>query len=102
MASLYQFHGQSLPVEGGAYLFAFSLEPLWLASGSYSLDVTTSLVNSGWDHYVEAALSFEVPFSNPLGQSLDFKQSYGFGALALLSSPPVVARPLAEFRKSQQ
>jgi lipopolysaccharide transport system ATP-binding protein len=88
MASLYQFHGEMLPTQTGIYTLILSLEPLWLASGRYSFDVTTSEINSKWDHYVESAVEFEVAYSNPLGLTLDFKQSIGYGSLALLSSPP--------------
>ncbi len=86
MASIYQFHGQMLPFEAGFYRCQLELPSMWLASGSYTLDVTTSTINVGWDHYVEASYEFDVPFSNPLGRELDFKQSYGFGSIALVSS----------------
>jgi lipopolysaccharide transport system ATP-binding protein len=87
MASIYQFHGQSLPTLSGTYVCSLHLAPMWLASGPYSFDITTSVINCRWDHYVESAVEFEVAYSNPLGQSFDFKQAYGFGALALLGSP---------------
>jgi lipopolysaccharide transport system ATP-binding protein len=67
--------------------------PLWLASGAYSFDLTTSVVNSHWDHYVEGMLEFEVVYSNPGGQSWDFKQSFGFGALALVTQSKPVFQP---------
>lgn len=89
MASSYQFHGQMLPTRQGVYVCRLDLEPMWLASGSYTLDARTSAINVGWDHDVEEALEFDVPFSNPLGRELDFKQTYGFGPFAMLSSPPV-------------
>jgi lipopolysaccharide transport system ATP-binding protein len=88
MASLYQFHGQLLPTQMGLYTCILNLEPLWLASGRYSFELTTSEVNSKWDHFVKSAIEFDVVYSNPLGLTLDFKQTYGFGSLALLSSPP--------------
>jgi lipopolysaccharide transport system ATP-binding protein len=86
LASTYHFHGQMLPFEKGAYTCHLVLDPLWLASGTYSLDVATSTIGVGWDHHVESALDFEVPFSNPLGREFDFKFSYGHGSLALLCS----------------
>ena len=90
LVSLYQFHGQSLPERPGEYKVKIELEPLWLASGSYTFNLTTSVVNSGWDHYVEGALEFEVLYSNPLGKPFDFKQSYGYGQVAhLCSSEPI-------------
>ena len=83
MASLHQFHGITLPGEPGRYLTVLELPPLWLASGSYSFDLTTSLVNANWDHYVEDVLSFDVLASNPGGHSWDFKHSHGYGAFAM-------------------
>ena len=62
------------------------LGPLHLAAGQYTVDVTTSIVNQNWDHYVEDAISFEVLFSNPAGLPFNFKQSYGYGAVALPSA----------------
>jgi lipopolysaccharide transport system ATP-binding protein len=87
MASTYQFHSQTLPQQKGSYICHLRLEPMWLASGLYAFDVATSVINVSWDHYVESATEFTVPFSNPLGHQFDFKQSCGYGALALLSSP---------------
>jgi lipopolysaccharide transport system ATP-binding protein len=92
LASLHQFHGITLPERQGRYRTVLTLPPIWLASGSYSIDVTTSVVNSNWDHYIEELLTFDVAFSNPGGQAFDFKHSYGFGALAM----PLVTEP--EFR----
>jgi lipopolysaccharide transport system ATP-binding protein len=89
MASTYQFHGQSLPSRKGTFLCRLDLEPMWLASGSYVLDAATTLINVAWDHAVESAVEFEVPFSNPEGREFDFRQVYGFGSLALLSASPV-------------
>ena len=89
MASLHQFHGLSLPREPGRYRTRFGLGPLWLASGSYAIDLTTSVVNSNWDHFVEDLIRFDVVHCNPGGQSMDFKHSHGYGTLAL----PVVSGP---------
>jgi len=83
-ASIRDFHGQVLPEQPGVYTCRLELEPLWLASGSYYVEVRTSLANICWDHCVENACRFEVPFSNPTGRELDFKQSYGHGPLAWL------------------
>lgn len=89
LSSLYQFHGQMLPTSPGIYNLVLNLEPLWLASGFYAIDMTTSLINTNWDHYVESAVEFEVEYFNPGGLSYDFKQTFGFGSLALLLSEPV-------------
>jgi lipopolysaccharide transport system ATP-binding protein len=91
LVSTYQFHGQTLPEKRGAYRATIKLDPLWLATGNYAFDVATSVVNSDWDHLVYSAVEFEVQFSNALGYPWDFKQSYGYGSLALL------CRSAAEF-----
>ncbi|MGE0863367.1 MAG: ABC transporter ATP-binding protein [Vicinamibacterales bacterium] len=83
LASIHQFHGLTLPERAGRYHVVLELGEMWLASGSYSLDLTTSIVNSNWDHYVERALEFEVTPANAGGQPWDFKHSLGYGALAL-------------------
>jgi lipopolysaccharide transport system ATP-binding protein len=84
-ASTYSFHGQTLPEKEGAYRALIKLDPLWLAAGNYTFDVATSIPSHDyWDHRVESAVEFEVQFSNALGHSWDFKQSYGFGCLTLL------------------
>jgi lipopolysaccharide transport system ATP-binding protein len=91
-ASTYSFHGQTLPEKKGTYRAIIKLDPLLLAAGPYAFDVATSEPSANhWDHWVEAAVEFEVQFSNPLGYPWDFRQSYGFGALSLL------CRPTAEF-----
>jgi lipopolysaccharide transport system ATP-binding protein len=84
MASLYQFHGRTLPNSPGCYSCSVILQPMWLSSGSYSVDVTTSVINQNWDHYVEDAITFEVTASNPSGLPWDFRQDYGYGAVAML------------------
>jgi lipopolysaccharide transport system ATP-binding protein len=87
--SSYQFHGQAIPGRKGRYCVALSLGPYWLASGKYGFDIATSIINTDWDHKVDAAIEFDVAFSNALGQGWDFKQSYGYGSLTLLSTPLV-------------
>ena len=84
----YQFHGQTLTQKPGRYLYRLELEPLQLASGNYFFDITTAVVNSNWDHYVEGALEFEVVYCNPLGLSWDLKQRYGYGQIALICAKP--------------
>jgi lipopolysaccharide transport system ATP-binding protein len=96
MASSSHFHGQMLPSGSGVYRCSFELGSIGLASGSYSLDVRTSIVNVDWDHNVEEALEFEVPFSNPMGREFDFKQQYGYGVVALLTSAPIQFEPIAD------
>jgi lipopolysaccharide transport system ATP-binding protein len=83
LVSTYQFHGRTLPEKEGTYRATIHLHSLWLATGKYAFDVATSVVNVQWDHLVESAAEFEVHSSNALGYTWDFKQSYGYGSLAL-------------------
>lgn len=83
LSSLYQFHGEALPSRAGRYLYEIELCGIWLAADRYSLDVSTSVANITWDHYVEQGLTFEVAFSNPGGRGWDFRVEGGFGPLAL-------------------
>lgn len=98
MASLQHFHGLTLPESAGRYCTILDLQPLWLASGNYSFDLTTSMVNSNWDHYVENVLEFEVLASNPGGRYWDFKHSFGYGAFAMpcVCPPQFLAEPHAK------
>ena len=95
MASLHHFEGRMLPENAGRYRTVFDLHPLSLASGSYGIDVTTSVVNSNWDHYVGSAASLQVLASNPGGHAWDFRQDLGYGALALTCK----SRPVFEPRR---
>ena len=79
-----------------SFRMELSLLPVWLASGRYSLDICTSIVNVGWDHYIEAAIEIDVPFSNAGGESWDFKQSYGYGSIALPLTRPCSAVALTD------
>jgi hypothetical protein len=92
LASMSHFEGTTLPQLPGTYRVKMSLAPLNLAAGQYTLDVTTSMINRKWDHYVEDALSFEVLFSNPAGLPWNFKQAYGYGSVALPFIRPTVVR----------
>jgi hypothetical protein len=83
MASTHQFHGLTLPSQRGRYRSTIDLGPIWLASGNYVCDVATSVVNTHWDHFVENAFAFDVVFSNPGGQSWDFRHSLGYGSIAM-------------------
>jgi hypothetical protein len=49
-----------MPEQAGRFRLTIEMQPGWLASGSYSIDVTTSVVNSSWDHYVDHAATIEV------------------------------------------
>ena len=89
LGSLGHFERRLLPVNAGSYIYELTFNSLWLASGAYVFDVFTSIINQNWDDYLEAAIGFEVAFSSPNRSSLDFKQSYGLGVLALLCTEPI-------------
>lgn len=88
LASLHQFHGITLPDRAGRFRTVLELPGLWLASGAYTFDLTTSIVNADWDHYVEDVIDFDVIGSNPGGEAWDFKQSMGYGAFAMACLRP--------------
>jgi lipopolysaccharide transport system ATP-binding protein len=85
IASLYQLNGVCLPSVAGNYVCKLRLEPMWLAGGSYSLDIATSQVNTAWDHQVDRIFTFTVVFSNPKSLAWDLKYSDGYGAFAWLA-----------------
>jgi lipopolysaccharide transport system ATP-binding protein len=95
LASLHQFHGVTLPDRAGRFRTVLELPGLWLASGAYTFDLATSIVNVDWDHYVEDVVDFDVIGSNPGGEAWDFKQSMGYGAFALpcARAPEFVPEP---------
>ena len=84
MASMGHFEHQLLPRQAGVFECDLAFSPMLLASGSYSIDVITAVINHDWDEYVEAAIVFDVPYSAPNGASFDFQYSRGYGAMALL------------------
>jgi lipopolysaccharide transport system ATP-binding protein len=93
MASSYQFHGQNIPAAAGRYRVVLDLAPLWLASGTYTIDALTSVANSNWDHHFRDAITFDVVASNPTGRPWDFQHALGYGSFALpCLHDPVFAR----------
>ncbi len=98
--SMHQFHGDTLPDRQGRFLYTFSIQPPPLASGAYSFDLSTSVVNVDWDHYVSDALSFDVHVSNPRGMPWDFRQEAGYGCVALLCEEPIRMRAVEERPRS--
>lgn len=91
--SMHHFHGESLPARAGRFIVTFSIQPPPLASGRYGFDLTTSVVNVAWDHYVSDALAFDVYLSNPGGRPWDFRQAYNYGSVALVCAEPIAVRP---------
>jgi lipopolysaccharide transport system ATP-binding protein len=96
LASMTHFHGRHLPLERGLYSCRLRLRSVPLASGQYSMDIATAVVNVHWDHYVEAAVQFEVLFSNINKLPWDFKQSYGYGHLTLIADEEIVTRQYSD------
>lgn len=94
MSSTYQLEGRELPTTKGTYLYDLRIDQLWLAAGEYSVEAATSMVNVRWDHRVDPALDFEVVYSSPCHHGFNFKQTDGYGVLALLSSSSPAFRPL--------
>jgi lipopolysaccharide transport system ATP-binding protein len=90
MASSQRFHAVALPSKPGRYTAVIEMQPMWLASGTYSLDVATSIPYVCWDHYVEHALEFECLHQNPGRLSFDFRQDDGYGPCALVIKEPIV------------
>lgn len=91
--SLWQFFGESMPARAGRYSVRIRLDALWLAAGTYFLDVTTSIADVDWDHYLERIAKVDVPFSNPYGRTWDFRHDLGFGSLALrCTGAPTISR----------
>ncbi len=83
LMSFYQFESITLPGKRGVYKYNIKINPVDLASGNYHLDAATSFANVGWDHLIVQAVDFEINFSNPTGTVWDFKNSYGYGSIAL-------------------
>lgn len=94
--SMHHFDAMSLPTEPGSYELTIDAAPIFLASGSYCIDVATAVTMVNWDHQVYEAIEFETPFSNVGGGSWDFKQTFGYGFVALPSATPPTLVKLGE------
>ena len=81
--SLFQLTGTHLPKTPGTHTCILTLEPLRLSYGKYILDVATSVANSGWDHYAEHVIRFQVSPRSPGKAPWDFRHDAGVGAFAL-------------------
>ena len=92
--SEYHFCGRLLPKQAGRYVYKIELPPMWLASGSYSFDLTTAIPNVTWDHYVEDLVTFDVVSCNPAGLPYDLKHHFGYGPLALQPTSNTRCEPL--------
>ncbi len=96
LMSLYQFHGRELPDEPGVYNYDLEFDGVDIASGAYRVDVATSVVNVVWDHYINSALEFDVPFSGSEFSAWDFKQAYGYGNMAFRCAKVPVPRRMGD------
>lgn len=76
------FSQTALPSRG-RHVCTLSLQPLFLASGEYSFDISTNSLTIVVDHAVANAIPFNVAASSPGGIAYDFKQSYGQGVIAM-------------------
>jgi lipopolysaccharide transport system ATP-binding protein len=86
------FSQTPLPSEG-RHICRLSLQPLFLASGEYSFDISTNSLTIIVDHGVANAIPFRVAASSPGGIAYDFKQSLGHGVLAMQLASPLRIEP---------
>ena len=77
----------------GRHVCRLSLQPLLLASGEYSFDLSTNSLTIVVDHAVSNAIPFRVAASSPGGIAYDFKQSLGHGVLAMQLASPLRIEP---------
>ncbi len=77
------FSGITLPNRPGRHVCALSLQPLFLASGDYSIDVATNSMSFAVDHSVPNAIPFRVAACCPGDVGYDFNQRLGHGIIAL-------------------
>jgi len=87
------FSQTALPSQPGRHVCTLSLQPLFLASGDYSFDISTNSLTIVVDHAVANAIPFRVAASSPGGIAYDFKQSLGNGALAMQLASPLRIEP---------
>jgi lipopolysaccharide transport system ATP-binding protein len=87
------FSQVALPTTPGRYSCTLALQPLFLASGDYSFDLSTNSLTIIVDHRVSNAISFQVTASNPSTIAYDFKQNLGNGVIALQLAAPLVIEP---------
>ena len=87
------FSQTALPSQPGRHVCTLSLQPLFLASGDYSFDISTNSLTIVVDHAVANAIPFRVAASSPGGIAYDFKQSLGNGVLAMQLASPLRIEP---------
>lgn len=77
------FSDKAMPSQTGRHVCTFNLQPLFLASGDYSIDLRAVSLPSVVDHDVPNAIMFNVATCSPGGIAFDFQQNYGEGVIAL-------------------
>ena len=82
----------------GRHVCRFSLQPLFLASGEYSFDISTNSLTIVVDHSVANAVPFRVAASSPGGIAYDFNQNLGQGIVAMQLASPLRIEPVAPQR----
>jgi len=83
-----------LPTTPGRYECTVSLDALYLAAGSYSLDVKTGFPGIEEDHRVDGAVPFIVEICSPNNIPYSFRQDEGVGTLALSLTAPLEFAPV--------
>ena len=89
------FSQMAMPSQPGRHVCTLSLQPLFLASGDYSFDISTNSLTIVVDHMVSNAIPFRVAASSPGGIAYDFKQSLGNGVMAMQLASPLRIEPKA-------
>lgn len=89
------FSQTALPSRG-RHVCTLSLQPLFLASGEYSFDISTNSLTIVVDHAVANAIPFSVAASSPGGIAYDFKQSLGQGIVAMQLASALRIEPRSE------
>ena len=88
------FNQVSLPVKSGRYECLIPLDVGYLASGQYSIDLSTGFANVHQDHAVDNAVAFSVESCNPGGAAFNYRQGLGTGSLAMKLAKPIQFRPI--------
>ncbi|WP_425066195.1 ABC transporter ATP-binding protein [Reyranella sp.] len=82
----------------GRHVCTLSLQPLFLASGEYSFDISTNSLTIVVDHAVANAIPFRVAASSPGGIAYDFNQNLGQGVVAMQLASPLRIEPVSPQR----
>jgi lipopolysaccharide transport system ATP-binding protein len=88
------FSQVALPVQNGRYECLIALDVGFLASGQYSIDLSTGFANVHQDHAVENAVAFSVESCNPGGMAFNYRQALGTGSLAMKLTRPIEFKPI--------